>query len=171
MKFKLMAPAVIFLGLFCFTIIGNVENIQGHLLEMNNRYKGPLDFTIPFIQENFKNTENLVIAANYEETSYMYYLKSKVIIGYVGNNLQEDFQVTPQVIAYRIPWRNHLNIFSQMLNRVPYYNYTFPVYDYQVNNYAELNYNFPEFNFYMNHQFVTRLPADPMFATELFIKR
>ena len=39
-----------------------------------------LDYTIPFIKEKYPTSDTLVIAANYEETSYMYYLKSKVVV-------------------------------------------------------------------------------------------
>ena len=69
------ALIVVFAGFVFLNISSNIWNIKGHVYELTNQYKGPLDYVIPFIKDNYKDTEHLVIATNYEETSFMYYLE------------------------------------------------------------------------------------------------
>jgi hypothetical protein len=70
----------------------------------------------------------------------MYYLDSKVIVGYVGNNLEEDMQMVPDIVIFRKGWRNlDPKIFIDFLVRRRYERISFPVVDYKVNNIPELN--------------------------------
>jgi hypothetical protein len=112
--------------------------IEGHMEELFHRYKGPLDFVIPYIKENYPHPEHLVIATNYEEPSYMYYLKSKVTIGFNANNLAEDLQFVPDIIIYRKNWNGIGHDLLQNLTKRSYYKQTvFFVFDYPVNNIPE----------------------------------
>ncbi len=163
---KMMAPILIFSGLFIYNLSNNFKNIKGHVYELSHQYKGPLDYTIPYIKEKYPKSDTLVIAANYEETSYMYYLKSKVIIGYTGNNLREDSIIQPYIIAYRKPWGNYVSIFERYLQNVPYESIKFPIKDNPVNNIPELNF-MPAFN----HQFETLIEGSDTEATYLYIRK
>lgn len=163
---KMMGLLFLITGFYLFTAIRNSENIAGHITELTNPYKGPLDYTIPYIKEKYPASDTLVIAANYEETSYMYYLKSKVIIGYTGNNLKEDTLVQPHIIAYRKPWGNYSAIFQKFITNAPYDPVKFPVKDSPVNTIPELNFK-PAFN----HPFETRLTEDDKEATYLYIRK
>ena len=145
---------------------GNAEYIAGRVYELNHPYKGPLDYTIPYIKAKFLKTDSLVIAANYEETSYMYYLGSKVVVGYTGNNLKADSASRPDIIAYRKPWGNYQDIFNGFTQRELYEPVKFPVKDNPVNNIPELNF-MPVFN----HQFETVQSANDGDAAYLYIRK
>lgn len=156
----------VFFGMIIYNLVNNSKYITGHLYELTNEYKGPLDFTIPYIQNNYSRTDTLVIAANYEEYSYMYYLKSKVIVGSAGNNLEQDSKLIPHIIAYRKGWGNYKKTFGTYFNSANYESIGFPVFDNYFNNIPELNF-MPQFN----HQFKTLLPNDMMNAAHLFIRK
>jgi hypothetical protein len=158
---------VVFAG-FVLTNIGkNVEYLKGHVYELSHQYKGPLDYLIPFIKDTYGDTEKLVIATNYEETSFMYYLKSKVIIGYVGNNLEEDMKMAPDIIIFRKGWRNlSPKIFIDFFTRHYYQRVSFPVFDYKVNNISELNLS-PEYQ----HQFETLNTENERMKVDMFLKK
>ncbi len=165
-NFKILVPIVIFLGMFIYTLINNFNYIKGHIYEMSHRYKGPLDYTIPYILKIFPKTDTLIIAANYEESSYMYYLKSKVIIGFCGNNLLEDSKLNPHIIAYRKPWGNYEYIFRNFVENGAFKKVGFPVYDNCVNNIPELNFK-PAFN----HLFISQSPDSKATTTYLYIRK
>jgi hypothetical protein len=135
---------------------------------MFHQYKGPLDYTIPYIKAHFPRADTLVIAANYEEYSYMYYLGSKVIVGYVGNNLEEDVKLVPDIIAYRKMWPRFGELFNHYLSKAPYEPVIFPVFDTPVNSSPLFDYVQP---LYLKHLFKTLLTNDPQQATCLYIKR
>lgn len=149
----------IFIGVILLAIYMNitpqVPYIKGHFYELNHQYKGPLDFVIPYIKEKYTDPSKLVIATNLEENSYMYYLKSKTIVGYVGNNLKEDRKLEPDVIIYRkgFPFNEeYINVFNTFFNN-KYQEVSFPVYDYPFNNIPELNYN-------VSHLFQTKFASN-----------
>ena len=165
-SFKNISMILTILVFTIFMLNKNIKNISGHLTEISNQYKGPLDYTIPFIKEKFKNTDTLVIAANYEESSYMYYLKSKVIVGFIGNNLGKDSLENPDIIAYRKPWGNFGSIFQGFAQRAQFIPTGFPIKDNPVNNIPELNF-LPAFN----HQFKTIMASQDEEATYLYISK
>ncbi|MEP6645456.1 MAG: hypothetical protein ABJC12_00085 [Saprospiraceae bacterium] len=163
---KLWIPVAAFICGFFLMVLENFNYISGHVYELTHIYKGPLDYTIPYLKEKYPQSDSLVIAANYEETSYMYYLNSKVIMGFAGNNLQQDSIKQPDVIAYRKTWGNNASIYNKFLSMAPFEPEKFPIKDNPVNNIPELNFR-PAFN----HQFRTLLPADEKDATYLYIKK
>ena len=126
--------------LFTFSINGHdtIERLKKHFYELSHQYRGPIDFIIPFIKDHYKNPENLVIATNYEELDYVYYLGSKVIIGFTGNTLDEDLKLRPDIIVIRkrVSFVDPA-VFSEFLTRDKYKSFFFPVIDYFVNNIPE----------------------------------
>jgi hypothetical protein len=158
---------IVFAGFILTNIVKNVEYLKGHIYELSHPYKGPLDYLVPFIKETYGDTEKLVIATNYEETPLMYYLDSKVIIGYVGNNLEQDTRTVPDVIIYRKGWRNlDPKIFTDFLARHRYRRISFPVVDYTVNNIPEFNLS-PAYR----HQFRTLVTEDERMKVDIFLRR
>jgi hypothetical protein len=143
-----------------------MEYFSGHIYELSHQYKGPLDHLIPFIKENYEDTDKLIIATNYEETSFMYYLDSKVIIGYVGYNLEKDLEIVPDIVVYRKGWKNFPKIFISFLEKNTYERISFPVYDYKVNNIPDLIMPF-EFK----HQFYTLYTQDELNKVAIYLKR
>jgi len=166
-KYYKIILLIVFAG-FILTHIGrNIEYIRGHVYELSHQYKGPLDYLIPYIKETYGKTAGLVIATNYEETSFMYYLGSKVIIGYVGNNLEKDIQAVPDIIIFRKGWRNlNPRIFNNFLEKEQYQRVSFPVVDYKVNNIPELNLS-PEYQ----HQFKTMNTGNERMKVDIFLKK
>ena len=163
---KMLAVILISAGFIGYSIKNNKQYISGYLHQLSEQYKGPLDYTIPYIKERYPKSDTLVVAANYEETSYMYYLKSKVVVGFIGNNLEEDAKVQPDIIAYRKPWGNFVNVFQGYMQKAHYERVGFPIKDNVVNNIPELNF-MPAFN----HQFRTLLPKNEQEGAELFIQK
>jgi hypothetical protein len=139
----------------CFIYVRNKELIAGHWYENRHQYKGTLDYIIPYILKNAKSPEKLIVATNYEETSFMYYLKCKTIIGYVNNNLKEDIGIEPDILLHRRQWASKKNneIFAQLYNRAQFKPVSFPVQDYYVNNIPEIN--DPILGIVFRHQFET----------------
>jgi hypothetical protein len=165
---KMAFPLIVFALLFSYTFFNNLHKVKGHVYEMFHQYKGPLDYTIPYIKDHFSRADTLVIAANYEEYSYMYYLGSKVIVGYVGNNLEEDAKQVPDIIAYRKLWPHFAGLFNNYLSRAPYKPVSFPVFDSPINNIPGFgNEQYP----LLNHRFKTFYTDDPKQATYLYIKQ
>ncbi|MDR1112662.1 MAG: hypothetical protein LBL18_02725, partial [Bacteroidales bacterium] len=155
---KMAFPLIVFALLFSYTLFNNMHKIKGHVYEMFHQYKGPLDYTIPYIKENFPRADTLVIAANYEEYSYMYYLGSKVIVGYVGNNLEEDAKLVPDIVAYRKMWPHFAGLFNHYFSKARYEPVSFPIFDNPVNNSPGFdNAQYPLFN----HRFKTFHTENP----------
>jgi hypothetical protein len=167
-KYFTVLLLIVFAGLVLANIGKNVEHLKGHVYELFHQYKGPLDHLIPFIKETYGDTDELVIATNYEETAFMYYLNSKVIIGYVGNNLEEDVQMVPDIVIFRKGWGNlNRKLFLGFLGKHRYQRVSFPVFDYKVNNIPELN--FPQSG--LEHQFRTLYTGDERMKTDIYLKR
>jgi hypothetical protein len=128
--------------------------IISHINELFHRYQGPMDFVIPYIQKKSKTPDKLIIATQYEEPVLMYYLKSKVIVGYTGFNLDSDKKLTPDIVIIRKQRPNFLTGLKEFLQRGNYEEINFPVYDYQVNN-------IPELSLPLKHLFSTPLTDNP----------
>jgi hypothetical protein len=152
-------------GLFVVYGFNKIEWLKHHIYELFHQYKGPLDYAIPYIQANYKDTENMTIATNYEECSLMYYLGSKVIIGYVGNNLEEDMTMTPDIIIFRKKWTytSKSEIFSPFFARARYKPVAFEVFDNAVNN-------IPQISGPIRHLFKTKMAKTEKEALVLHVK-
>jgi hypothetical protein len=164
LAWRILTPAILLLMsiLFIANLTDKIEFIKNHLYELSHQYKGPLDFVIPYIKHNYKNTDSLTIATNYEECSYMYYLNSKVIIGYVGNNLMEDMKADPDIIILRkkLAYTNKQEIFAPFFERNNYVRMSFPVFDYFVNNIPETSL----------HLFKTKMAENDSQCLDIYLK-
>lgn len=161
-RFKKGLALLLVLG-FCLNSRHKLEPLAGHVHELLYPYKGPLDFAIPYILENYKDTGKLVIAANYEENSLMYYLGAKVIIGFVKNNLEEDLKETPDAMIFRKYWERDPWELQFFLEKVGYGKIVFPVLDYPVNNMPDLHYG-------VRHLFHTPLARNESDRLEIYVK-
>jgi hypothetical protein len=140
-------------ALFGYNATLQIPQIMGHVHEMVIPYRGPLDFIIPFIKAKYGRTDTLVIACDYESTSFMFYLDAKVLVGYVPTDLQEDLRYIPDIIVCRQPGLPHTAILDRFLAKAPYTAVFFPVVNSPVNNIPELNSDFSYLR--LNHQFYT----------------
>lgn len=151
--------------------IGFIVNMQGsrithvkeYIYQITHPLKGPLDFIIPYIRDNYRNPENIIVATNYEELCYVYYLNCKVILGGVNKNYEEDMKLQPDIIVYRKAWGQNSVPYVQLRQRARYKRVAFPVYDSNANNVAEMD---PP----INHQFRTRWTEKDKQKSDIFIR-
>jgi hypothetical protein len=154
------------LGFVLFNVSNNWQYIEGHAYELTHQYKGPLDYVIPFIKEKYVTTDNLIIATNYEETSFMYYLDAKVIVGYIGNNLDNDSRATPDIIFFRKKVSSKFaDVFFDFLRRGRYLKILFPAMDLPPNNFPELNLAPP-----VMHRFLTMEANSEELQVEIYLR-
>lgn len=157
-KNQLVTTGILYFIILIFFVSRSSKMISGYITELKVPYKGPLDYAMDYIKKKYNNTDSLIIATNYEETSYMYYLQSKVIMGFIGNNLEEDCKLTPDIIIFRkmTPMPVDPTCFQGFLNQKTYTPVNLPVFDLPTNNNPEIQ--FP--NKYLNHQYKTLFSDD-----------
>ncbi len=141
--------------------------ISGRLYELTTPYQGPLDFVIPFLESKVAHPENLVIATNYEAPVYMYYLGSRVLLGYTRAEKARDLMEQPDIIVPRMVWTGR-PLLHRFREKAPYQGVTLDVEDFPVNNIPSLAVS-PTFNF--THQFRTRIAADDESRLVIFVRK
>jgi hypothetical protein len=119
----------------CFAVVVGVRaaELRGRIYEITHRYQGPLDSIIPYLRERHPDPAALVIATNYEEPAYMYYLGGRVTVGFYGANLKEDLAIQPDVIVFR-PWKQQSWALERLRRRARYRSHSFPVRSWKTNN-------------------------------------
>lgn len=141
--------------------------LKDYYYQLTHRYKGPLDEYIPFIKEKFPITDSLVIGTNYEELSYMYYLNSKVILGYNYGfrNLTEDSLklFNPDILIFRKKWGQNPGAYNYYIQNGKFERTSFNTVDWPVNNLADLE-------FFVKHQFKTLETKDEKEKADIFIR-
>ncbi|KKS42634.1 MAG: hypothetical protein UV05_C0039G0004 [candidate division CPR1 bacterium GW2011_GWA2_42_17] len=152
--FHSQSTGVIFLLILLVVSLGirgfsnTTEPIKGHIYELTHVYKGPIDDVILYLANRFKNPDKLIIATNYEEHAYIFYLGSKTIIGFVGNNLENDLKENPDIIIPRRNWGHNFKELTWFLSRGQYELISFPYTDLAVNNIPEIRNNIGIFHRY-----------------------
>jgi hypothetical protein len=139
------------------TVAVRIPEFRGRLYEIRHRYRGPLDYVIPYLTETYPSPGDLVIATNYEESSLMYYLGSHVTVGFCGADLKRDLTFQPDIIIPR-RWRRNLGVLRTLAARADYAARTFPIESLLTNNYPGLSSRNPGG---IVHQFKTRLADRP----------
>ena len=81
---------------------------------------------IPYLASRYPDPSALVIATNYEEPAFMFYLGSRVTVGFYGANLPEDAGIEPDVIVPR-PWPDHMELLQELAARGHYEVHRFPL--------------------------------------------
>jgi hypothetical protein len=100
--------------------------LAGRCAELRHPYRGPLDYVIPYLKERYPDPSKLVIATNYEDPAFVFYLGSKVSVGFYGADLERDLQLVPDVIVAR-PWPDQLEVLQALASRARYVERRFPV--------------------------------------------
>jgi hypothetical protein len=149
---------------FLLSLVNKADLMKDHLYELTHKYRGPLDYIIYFIKDNFKNPENLTIATNHEVTVYMYYLDSKIYTDY--NDKSEAYKSSkPDLIIprkYMVP-EPFVEKVNELLNEGGYKKLSFPIYDYPANN-------IPELSISLHHLFETKFASNDSERVDLYIK-
>lgn len=140
-----------------------MPEFAAHVGAFGETYRGPLDFVIPYLDAKYDDPSALVIATNYEEPAFMFYLESQVTVGFYGAALERDREIQPDVIVPR-PWPDHLGVLKELSERVPYTATSFPVQNLPWNNNPALS---PRADHATAHRF--RTPAPREGAPELVI--
>ncbi len=155
--------SVLLVIVFAMNVQPKINYLKEYGYQLTHQLKGPLDYLIPFIKEKYKNPENLILATNYEELSYVFYLDCKVILGYVNINLENDMKLQPDIIIFRKTWGHDPAPYNQLIQRAKYSRVSFPVFDSNVNNIAELDFG-------IQHQFRTKLPKSEQEKSDILLK-
>ena len=160
-------PGTVIKTFLLFVFVGGLlyrsQYLKGYFYEISHQYKGAIDYVIPYIQSKYEDPQDLVIATNYEEQVLMYYLNSKVIVGFAGKNIEDDLKLDPDIIIPRKNIKNFQEEIQYLIDKGNYKKTTFEIYDYPVNNISEL--------FYMpRHLFKTKYASGDEDALEIYEK-
>jgi hypothetical protein len=119
-----------------------VPELRGRWTELLEPYRGPLDHVIPYLAERYPDPAELVIATNYEDFSYMFYLRAKTTFGFYAplEVRIHDLETAPDVIIPR-PWMANLRALQHLAAQGEYVPHEFPVANVLVNNLPELSHN------------------------------
>jgi len=133
---KLKSQLALPVALTALLIFSRYQLVTNHIYELTYQYQGPIDYLVTYIQDHSPHPESLTIATNFEEDSLMYYLGSRVIIGYAQAHLAADMSQNPDLIIIRkdTGGDHDLTPFTTFLSRALYQPINFPIYDYPINN-------------------------------------
>jgi hypothetical protein len=128
--------AIAVAGLGCVAV--RVPELRGRIAELREPYRGPLDYVIPYLAERYPDPAALVVATNYEDFAFMFYLRSTTTFGYYAPERERDLELDPDVIVPR-PWPVNQRALQHLANQGSFVPHTFPVANTKVNNLPELS--------------------------------
>lgn len=114
--------------------------LQDYVQELRHEYHGPIDFVVAYVRQHYAHPDRLIVATNYEEQVYMYYLECRTIVGFAGQNIDADLFETPDIVIIRQHWPRYKEALAGFLKRADYETIRLPVRDYPVNNIPTLMY-------------------------------
>jgi hypothetical protein len=112
--------------------------LRGRWREISVQYRGPIDFIVADLRARHARPDALVIATNYESVPLMYYLGSRVTVGFSRANLEEDMAIQPDVIIRR-PWPQGQRALDALAQRATYDAERLPVANILYNNIPQLS--------------------------------
>jgi hypothetical protein len=133
------ATAAAILAVVAATSGPRIEDLRGRLTEIVHPYRGPLDFAIAYLAETVPRPSELVIATNYANHPFMYYLGSHVIVGTNLNNIARERKLDPDIVILRRRWPRGRRELREFLARGGYESETLPVRDVHFNNIPSLS--------------------------------
>lgn len=117
----------------------SLAELRGRLGELQTPVRGPLDFVIPQLLASTSRPQELVVATNYEEQVFMYYLGARTIVGTTLNNLLADRELLPDVVVPRRHWPRSLHELGPFLRQGEWEELRFPVRDVHFNQIPALS--------------------------------
>ena len=114
--------------------------LRGRWREITVPYRGPIDFIVADLRARHARPDALVIATNYESLPLMYYLGSRVTIGFARANLAEDMAIQPNVIIRR-RWPQGRRALESLAQRATYDAERLPVANILYNNIPQISAN------------------------------
>jgi hypothetical protein len=154
-------------GLVALARLPSLPELRGRIAEIRTPYRGPLDFAVPYLLAAFPHPEQLVVATNYEEQAFMYYLGARTIVGTSLNNLLADRELAPDVVVPRRRWPKSLRELAPYLRRGEWREVRLPVRDTHWNNVPALSRSrfVPD-----PHRFETPATDDPEAQLVLYLR-
>jgi hypothetical protein len=146
----------------------SLAELQGHLAELRTPVQGPLDFVIPHLLASTPRPQELVVATNYEEQVFMYYLGARTIVGTTLNNLLADRELVPDVVVPRGRWPRSLRALAFFLRRGEWEEQRFAVRDVHFNQVPALS---PSRFIPDPHRFETPATDDPEAQLVIYWRR
>jgi len=148
--------------------VPSLAELRGYLAELRTPVRGPLDFVIPHLLASTPQPQELVIATNYEEQVFMYYLGARTIVGSALNNLLADRELVPDVVIPRRRWPRGLRELGLFLRRGEWDEQRFPVRDVHFNQVPALSRSrfIPD-----PHRFETPATEDPEAQLVIYWRR
>ena len=128
---------------------------MGHLKEIREPVRGPVDAAIEYIRAEFPHPEELTIATNYEAEAYMYYLGSRVVGRFHGGTPDLDAAeaaLRPDLVIPRMSQPRRLAELRGYLHRDRFRRHELNAADVAYNNIPEL---FPGRLLSQTHRFET----------------
>jgi hypothetical protein len=119
-------------------LLVRAPELAGRVHEIRHAYRGPLDYVIPYLAAKHPDPSVLVIATNYEEPAFMFYLGSRVTVGFYAPNLPDDLAVAPDVIVPR-PWPDQMGVLRRLASQGRFEPHSFPVGNLRWNNTPSLS--------------------------------
>jgi hypothetical protein len=110
------------------------EDLSERLYEITHRLEGPVDLLVAHLRDRYPRPEELVIATNYEAHPLMFYLGSRVIVGFSRNNIEVDRGLEPDVVVPRRTWKKTLGELRPFLRRAHFRRARLPISDTPYNN-------------------------------------
>jgi hypothetical protein len=136
------AEAAVVAALLLLTLamrLPSFAELRGRFAELQTPVRGPLDFVIPHLLASTPQPQQLVVATNYEEQAFMYYLGARTIIGTTLNNLLADRERLPDVVVPRRRWPRSLRELAPFLRQGEWEELHFPVRDVHFNQVPALS--------------------------------
>jgi hypothetical protein len=116
-----------------------LQDLRGRLHEITHRLEGPVDHLVAHLRTRYERPEDLIIATNYEAHPLMFYLGSRVIVGYSLNNIEAERELEPDVVVPRRHWTPAAPELERFLERDRFVKVRLPVVDLPYNNIAALS--------------------------------
>jgi len=142
-----------------------IAEFPSRLEEWKTPYRGPIDYAVEYVRGAYEHPEQLVIATNYEALSLLYYLGSKMTIGYTWANLREDLATPPDLIIVRRWW--NLMPLLELEKAGTFETKTFEVLDLPINNIPQVS---PTRFAPITHQYRTALAKTPDQAFKILVR-
>ena len=87
-----------------------------------------------------------------------------MVVGFVGNNIEEDANADPDIVIMRKGRDNFVEILQAFVDNGDYEKVSFPIYDYHVNN-------IPELTIPLKHLYKTKFSESENEQLEIYVKK
>ena len=120
------------------SLVVREPELAGRWRSFGQTYQGPLDDAIRFVGALPSQRRPLVVATNYEDHAFMFYLGARAVLGFYAPDRAADAAVDPDVIVIR-PWGQNTKALAQQALRGEFETHERPVANLKANNVPSLS--------------------------------